>query len=307
MKKTVFIILFFCLLFFSICSAQDISVEYNTKLIREHFDQPGEKYYRFSDKWKIFDPLDLSYFPHESWNEISWSLLGQKTVSGTYQQMVMLREPASNMVFQGTSIGKEHGFLGDFYLYITMFVADNYPETAGSCYVYFSDSLLKGFHPSHGILIDPASGIYSTDNSYGTTYDPAAQNHSIRLIRPLNGDDYAFDPDDVASSAVHAREYNDEADNFFLADLNSMESAFRMPGSPSVKAYRVEILRKGNIVDVHINGKRAALTVDYMTETDVAGNEIPSMVSWSYGPLLFPGGLTTTCAVGDLYIYGRGN
>lgn len=307
MKKTFFMILFICLQIFSICSAQDITVDYNTKFIQEYFDQTNVKYYRFSDKWKIFDPLDLSYFPHESWNETNWSLFTRKTDSGLYQQMIMLRKPAGNLVFQGTPIGKEHGFLRDFYLYITMFVADNYPETAGSCYVYFSDSLLKGFFPSHGLMIDPSSGIYSTDNFYGTTYDPAAQNHTIRLIRPINGDDYAFDPDDVASSAIYAREFNEEADNFFLVDLNNMESAFRMPGSPKVKAYRLEILRKGNIVDVLINGKRAALTMDYMTETDEAGNEIPSMVSWSYGPLLYPGGLITTCAVGDLYIYGREN
>ena len=306
MKKIAFMILVLCFFRIPICSAQEISEEYNTKLYFEHFDHKNKNYYRFSDKWQIFDPLDLSYFPHESWDETNWSLLEQKIDSGLYQQMVMLREPASDLVIQGTPIDKKYGFLGDFYLYMTMFTADTYPEGSGSCYVYYSDSMQKGFYTSHGILIDPASGIYRTENSYGTRYDPAEAVHDIRLLKPLNADDYAFDPESEAASSVFVREFDQNTEDRFLWDLEEMKSSYRMPGSPEVKAYRVEILREGNIIDVYINGTRVVRMVDYVSDTDEYGNETQNLVSWSYGPILYPEGLTATCAVGDLYIYGKG-
>ena len=77
-----------------------------------------------------------------------------------------------------------------------------------------------------------------------------------------------------------------------------------MKGSPEVKAYRLEIIRKGFYSDLYINGKRIAHMLDFITVEDAEGNEIPDKVAWSYGPILYKGGITTTCSIGDLYIYG---
>ena len=47
------------------------------------------------------------------------------------------------------------------------------------------------------------------------------------------------------------------------------------------------------------HGRRIAASMDGN------GNTVPSMVSWSYGPLLRDGGEIVTCSIGALYIHGH--
>ena len=89
------------------------------------YQNTGKKYYRFPTNVPIFDPLDLKYFPHETWNQGDWSLLERWQDTWTYHQLIMLRKPAETWTFQGTDVGKDYGFLDDFYLYGTLFVADD--------------------------------------------------------------------------------------------------------------------------------------------------------------------------------------
>ena len=308
MKKLILLFLLGILLVMAaFCEGQSESPSdrFPTLFFRNNFDNKTEEnFFRFPTQRLLFDPLDLSYFPHESWNETDWSLFGRNYVSGTYQQLLILRENTESMILQGTDIGKDMGFLNDFYLYATMFTVDSYPADSGSCYVYYSNSLMKGFKPSRGILIDPASGIYLVENRYAAYYDPATSEHQLKLIKPLSFESFPVPTEKEKTSAYAASDFDANTDTYFVQDLNSMQSSFRMEGSPEVRAYRLEIFRENGIVDFYINGKRAARMPDYIT-TDVDGVQVPDMVSWSYGPVLYPGGITVTCAVGDLYIYSR--
>ncbi|MBR6090031.1 MAG: hypothetical protein IKP86_08870, partial [Anaerolineaceae bacterium] len=77
MKRTV-IILFLTglmLLSFAAVSAQEgeelpLSREFSALKIREQYNQPVRAaFYRFSPDIRFFEPIDLSYFPHEKWNK----------------------------------------------------------------------------------------------------------------------------------------------------------------------------------------------------------------------------------------------
>lgn len=307
-------LVFILLCISSLCTAQEQEEEqslpnqFSSLLFRDHFDLEEERpyYYRFPTIRTLYDPLDLSYFPHEQQWEWDWSLLRRKYHAGIYEQMVLLRKPAEGSVIQGTGIGKEYGFLRDFYLYTTLFVADTFPADSGSCYIYFSDSLARTDRTGKGILLDPASGIFRADNTYKMYYETSTSNYKLTLLKELTPEDYPF-PDDLSLSTHSAPEFDPAVDAAFLEDLNFMNASYRMEGSPAVKAYRIEIIRNGFYTDLFINGKRAVHMLDFINKTDEDGNEEPNMVSWSYGPILYKGGTTVTCAVGDLYIYGTKN
>lgn len=310
MKKTVLslLIIFIMLSTISVCTAQEeepgLAQQFPLKLIRDRFDKEmKQEYYRFPTIRPMFDPFDLSYFPHDYMYEWDWSLLRRKASSGLFEQMVLLSKPAESMVMHGKDAGNAYGVLGDFYLYATLFAADNYPAETGSCYVYFSNSLKQGLYPSHGILIDPASGIYRVDNKYSNVYEPSQSSHTLKLLKSLSPEDYPLS-EDIWLSSHAVSEFDGSADDQFLSDLNTMNQSFRMAGSPEVKAYRIEIVRKGFYSDIYINGKRAAHMLDFITEVDEEGNETPDKVAWSYGPILYKGGITTTCSIGDLFVYG---
>lgn len=294
------------------CAAQETEIslteQYPSLLYREHFDlDVPEKYYRAPAMELLYDPFDLAYFPHESWPEPLWVLLGRKTAHGIYEQMLMQNDPGTEPVIQGTAVGAEHGFLDDFYLYATLFAADNYPESSGTCYLYYSDSLFEGLlHTSHGLLIAPGMGIYRTVDSYAKKYDPATSTHEMELLLEFSPEDFAFPTDDISSSVLAANEFDANTEKQFLSDWKTLRNAYRMPGSPDVKPYRLEIIRRNALTDVYINGTLAAQVPDHITKPDENENEIPEKVSWSYGPLLLPGGLTVNCSVGDIYIYRPG-
>lgn len=267
------------------------------------------RYYRFSPDVQFFDSIDLSYFPHEKWNKTVWALLGRWAESGTYNQIIYTDTPFEKMLIHGTDTGERRGFLRDFYLYTTLFVEDNYPQDTGSCYIYFSDSLLIGLNESKGLLIDPESGIYEATNSYGgvrhTTYTPNTIRHNLELIHELNPDYYQIDPDKIEASSIGASEYpREDLDAQFLRDWETLKGSFRMTDSPEVKAYRVEIVRENGISTIYINGREVYYAEDNLKTLNAEGDLVPERVSWTYGPMLYPGGLTVTCSLGDLMIYG---
>ena len=309
--KKMFLLVFMVLMLFAMVSAcaageddSALSEQFSHLLYREGFNTKNTKeYYRFPTVRLMYDPLDLMYFPHDKLWEYDWSLLRRKNNSGIYEQTMVLSKPSTGMVIQGTGIGREYGVMADFYLYATLFTSDTYPVDKGSCYVYFSDSFIHGFHLSHGILIDPGSGIYQAENSYGWYYEPALSRHDLTLLKSLDPEDF-LSPDGDPPSATFASEFDPAVDEQFLEDFNTMITSYRMEGSPEVKAYRIELIRKGLFLDVFINGKRIVRMLDSVTSEDKDGIVTPNKVSWSYGPILYPGGITTTCAIGDLYIYG---
>ncbi len=315
MKNKTLIFLIFLVLMFSIgflpAFSQDNPTEHNLAeqfpvlKYRDYFYQNTKKlYYRFPTLVPMFDPLDLGYFPHETWNQSNWSLLERWQDTWTYHQLIMLNSPAQTWIFQGTDVGKDYGFLDDFYLYATLFVADNYPEGSGSCYVYYSDSLLKGFGASTGILIDPQSGIFQVDNNFGTSYNLTNKTHEMNIRKSFTAGKFPIDENDILSSSYGASDFPYELmDEHFTKDWAAVQKEFHMPGS-QIHAYRVELIREGTNLRVYVNGSLAANIDDGITKTDKDGNLVPEMVSWSFGPLLYTGGETVTCAVGDFYVYG---
>ena len=267
-------------------------------------NQP-RKYYRFPTYVPFFDPLDLKYFPHETWNQEDWSLLERWEDTWTYHQMIMLRKPAQSWIFHGEDVGKDYGFLNDFYLYATLFVADDYPVGGGSCYVYYSDSLLKGFGSSTGILVDPQRGVFRVDNTYGTSYNLTNKNHELTIIKAFNPEDYPISEDNIAASSYGTRDFRYEImDEHFAKDWKAVRNESHMPNS-TVRAYRVELIREGTDLRIYINGKLAATVDDGITKTDASGEVVPEMVSWSFGPMLYTEGETVTCATGDFYVFGK--
>ena len=310
--KKIFVILFLIVLLScisSLCLAQEeeqsLPLRFPSLFYREHFEWNNEqRYYRFPTIRPLFDPFDLGYFPHDRMWEWDWSVLRRKDYSGVYEQTVLLSKPAENQVTHGTEINKDFGAIGDFYLYADLFAADTYPAGAGSCYVYFSDSILQGLLPSRGILFDPSSGIYRVENSFKQFfYEPSQGTHKMTLMKELDPEDYPL-PDDISLSTYAAPAFDPAVDEQFLADWETVRSAYRMEGSPEVKAWRLEVIREGFISDFYVNGKRVVRMFDFINKTDEDGNEVPDKVSFSYGPILYKQGITTTCAIGDLYIYG---
>ena len=315
-KKVLFIFVIFLLAFFCAAAAAQTAEEgalslqqrFPTLSIREKYAQYEKPaFYRFSTDTLFFEPMDLSYFPHEKWNKEQWALLGRWTDKTTYNQIIYLDTPATRRIMHGTATGETRGYLRDFYLYITLFVEDNFPQDTGSCYVYYSDSLMIGLKESKGILIDPETGIYEATNSYGgarhSTYTPNTIKHSLELIQELDPDTYTFDPENIAASSIGAAEYPQLAvDEQFTHDYEAITGAFHMKASPEVKTYRVEVVRENGISTIYINGVRVYSSSDNLKTTDENGELIPERVSWSYGPILNEEGLTVTCALGDFIV-----
>ena len=317
MKKILFVICLLLLVSFTIVGAQDedgeesLSQRFPTLKFKDQFNQVQPvKYYRFPPDTFFFEPLDLSYFPHEMWYKDEWALLGRWKDGKTYNQTLYFDEKPSSQVFHGTDIGKSYGSFGDFYLYTDLFVVDNYPKDTGSCYLYYSNSIMTGFGESHGILIDPSSGIYTAENFYGDKkksiydqfYSQYLINHSLKRFEKLDPKEFVFDPDDIAGSSVGASCYPQaKLDEQFAAELDALNSSYRNPAASPVKAYRIEVVREAGISEIYINGKKAASFEDNILTKD----KEPDKVSFSYGPTLRAGGLVVTCSIGDLYIYTK--
>lgn len=315
MKKFIWLFLVMLMLsagFSAVCARstesddEDILAKFPISKYTYRFLQYGKhQYYRFPLEIPSFDPLDLKYFPHETWNQEHWGLLVRYEDSYTLQQQMVLRDPVETWTFQGNSIGHEFGFLDDFYLYATLFVSDSSPDDAGSCYVYYSDSLVKGLSTSTGIMVDPESGIFHVENTYNLPYALTNKNHDISMLYAFSGSDFPIDENDIASSSYGASDFRyDLMDYQFRQDWESVKKIHHIPGS-TVRAYRVELIREGTDLRVYINGKLAARLDDGITSMGENGNTYPSKVSWSYGPLLHDGGETVTCSIGALYIYGH--
>ena len=312
MSKKVLILLTLILLCFTLSavSAQEKQKDENilekfpiSRYTNLFHQKTKRTYYRFPTIVPLFDPLDIKYFPHETWNESNWSLLGRWENSWVYRQLIMSPEPATTWVLNGDAPGPGYGLLGDFYLYATLFVYDNSPKDTGSCFVYYSDSLVLGFGESHGILVDPLSGIYKVKNTYETSYNLTNKSHELEIIKALKGEDFPVSEENVAGSSYAASDFKyDLMDDHFLSDWRSVQKEYHIPGS-EVKAFRVELIREGTNLRVYINGKKAAEIDDGIIVMDSEGNTVPDLVSWSYGPILYTGGETTSCGIGDLYIH----
>ena len=313
MRKTALLLSVLCLLLLAVLpvfaqDAQDETAEptldqrFPTLRVKDQFNQTAQtKYYRFPRKTWFFDPLDLSYFPHEKWDEEEWALLGRWKDGRTYNQIIYLDAPESEVVFHGTDIGQGYGSFTDFYLYADLFVLDNYPRDTGSCYLYYSNSVATGFETSTGIMIDPQSGIYQATNSYGKYYSEYNISHDVTGIIALNPADYAFSAEDIESTSIGASAYPAADLNAqFAADYEFVSSQYRNPNASPMSVYRIEVIRENGHSDVYINGFHAASFDD-----EITNDRKPSSVSVSYGPMLWAGGLTVTCAIGDLYVYAK--
>ena len=308
MRKALLILFLLCAAAISasavFAQSQDAVKEFPDVFHLEYFKQDSDwEFYRFPTLVPFFDPLDLSYFPHETWRETDWSLLGRRKNLGIYQQLIMVDQPAATWIFHGTSVPKERGFTGDFYLYATLFITDSYPDDKGSCYVYYSDSMIQGFDVSHGILVDPLSGVYRVENHYGTSYNLTNKSHELTIIKSIHPEDFPLSEKNIRSTSVGGPYYpKEQSDDKFAVDLGIIRDRFHLQKS-SVKAFRVELIRKGTNLQVYLNGKLAAEVDDGITVPAAEGETGPAdMVSWSYGPMLHDGGVTVTCNVGDFVL-----
>ena len=317
MRKTALLLAVLCLLLLASLPAfaQDdrdetaeptLDQRFPTLRVKDQFNQTGQtKYYRFPQDTWFYEPLDLSYFPHEKWDKDEWSLLGRWNDGRTYNQMIYLDAPESEIVIHGTDIGQSAGFFDDFYMYADLFVLDNYPQDTGSCYLYYSNSVMTGFDTSTGIMIDPKSGIYQAENSYGgdryKMYSQYEIFHDIDQIIDLNPADYEFSAEDIESTSIGASAYPAADLNAqFAADYEFVSSQYRSPNASPMSVYRIEVIRENGHSDVYINGFHAASFDD-----EITNDRKPSSVSVCYGPMLWFGGLTVTCGIGDLYIYAK--
>ena len=316
-RKVILFILLIVLILASIsASAQDqnaemtLSQRFSMLKFKDQFIQPAAaKYYRFPIDTDFFDPLDLSFFPHEKWDKENWALLGRWKNGKTYDQMIFSDKPAKYTLIHGTEVGSTGGYWKNFYLYTDLFVVDNYPKKSGSCYVYYSNSIMTGLNESIGIMIDPESGIYSITNNYGgerfKTYSQYSIDHDFSLIKRLDPekDGFSFSLDNLEKTSIGSVEFPQlKLDEQFAGDLEYLTNAYRMPNASPVKAYRIEIVRLDGISEIYINGKLVASFSDKIYDSF----RDPDKVSWSYGPMLYEDGLTVTCSAGEIYIYGTG-
>lgn len=350
MKKTIFYNLFFLFLILLMTSpsfAEDDNADPGNSLdalfpslkVRDQFIQTSPaKYYRFpADTW-YFDPLALSYFPHEVLETDDWALLGRIKDGKTSKQIIYLDKPTNEKIIHGIDLGKAVGFLRDFYLYIDVFISDNYPENTGSCYVYYSDSLLVGYATSSGILIDPENGIYRATNKYGSAdsgyfsgyYLQGSEEHKLDLKYSLDPKSYSPDIEDVSNKlnlqdtpfnvvTLEENNLNDlnmgsignafyptvKLDDQFFSDLQYLMEKPKISSQSSLKPYRIEIIRVDGEVEIYINGKQVAAFDDEIIITK-DGHNVPDKVSWSYGPILYEGGQTISCYIGNIVVFGTG-
>ena len=303
--------LIFCVFLLLICLTDAFAQEtegditlaqrFPTLRMKDQFNQVLPiKYYRFPQDTWFFDPLDLSYFPHEKWEKDEWTLLGRWKDGKTYNQIIYLNKPERNKVIHGTEIGTAYGNFKNFYLYADLFVVDNFPQDSGSCYLYYSNSVMTGLNDSKGLMIDPESGIYEVTNSYGgksfKVYSQYSIKHNFSSIKSISKGDYQIKSDDITGTSIGAINYpQSDFDGQFSADYDSLTSSYRNPVASPVKAYRIEVIRDEGTVEIYINGQIAATIRDKISDN----------ISISYGPILQPGGLVVNCAIGNLYIYTK--
>lgn len=264
--------------------------------IREQFytKYPTE-FYRSPVNW-FYDPLDLSYFPHETVDERDWILLERFYDGHTYQQRLYRdAKDTGESVIHGTA-ADGYGYLKDFYVYADLFITDDYPENSGGCYFYYSDSILSKTATnknSYGIMIDPEKGVYKSKNKYGYDYWHYGFDYSHTLIRSLDPSLYAdktgsFGNDIFTASALD-KQFND--------DYEFLKKQAEMNGGHTVRAYRIELVRLKGITKLYING-------EYITDIE-DGDLIQNSACWSFGPILSERGETVTCAIGTLLVQGK--
>lgn len=160
--------------------------------------------------------------------------------------------------------------------------------------------MATGFDTSTGIMIDPLFGIFQAENSYGEDrykiYSQYYISHDVKEIIALNPANYKFSAEDIEATSIGASAYPAADLNAqFAADYEFVSSQYRNPNASPMSVYRIEVIRENGHSDIYINGFHAASFDD----------GIDNSVSVSYGPMLQAGGVTVTCAIGDLYIYAK--
>ena len=292
-KKLVLLLMIMLLSVLSIGSAdaqnlskEEIASTFPKAVLREQFvTKTNPQYYRFPKSIWYFDNHALSYFPSElvtgleweyidnpgySWffNETrkpeqkDWALLVREDTGKVYKQMIYMDEAYTKDVIEGLDFPRVT-YQSDFYLYTDLFILDEYPETTGSAYVYFSNSMLYGNRPSQGILIDPRDGIYRATNSYDSfsniqnkssysgLYLIGTEKHELELIEKLDPSMYEGKTGCIGSEIFPT----EDLDGKFAADLDALkQSAVKDGLNENPAVYRIELVRVDGITDIYING-----------------------------------------------------
>ena len=275
----------------SVTSAQTLSGEeipqtFNKAILREQFfNKTNVQYYRFPKNIWYYDSLALSYFPSELvstlyWedpnnfgkgvNSITqrdlgpddWALLGREMTGKAAKQMIYLDKPSSYEIIHGLDFPTV-SYQDDFYLYTDLFLLDNYPENTGSCYIYFSNSILAGNRDSYGILIDPRAGIYKASNNYDTLnaisnrqrhygyYAIGGEQHGLELIQELEPALYEGLTGSIGNDLFPI----DNIDTKFNEDYEALKQNASKDGfTDDISVYRIELVRLNGITAVYING-----------------------------------------------------
>lgn len=302
------------------------------KVKDQFYNNEYVKYYRSPLNVWYFDPLNLSYFPQEKLYEDEWNLIGRWMDGTTYKQMIYLDEPINRDLYHGTTLGSQYGFLTDFYLYADLYVSDVYPEGTGSCYLYYSNSLLVGYDDSYGIMIIPEIGVLTSQNNYAdkywTQYDREGSTYKDNTSRFKEDDgrsfwDFFYFPGsedhvlvpfitfDKPISQTELKSYvaskfpEPSLDTLFAKDLQKVRKDAEKVNDETLRVYRLEIIRKDCQVEVYINGEKMAEFDDEIRTTVEDKGEVPQSVAISYGPVLINGGKTVTCSIGNLAIYSN--
>ena len=302
------------------------------KVKDQFYNNEKIKYYRSPRNVWYFDPLNLSYFPQETLYEREWNLIGRWMDGTTYKQMIYLDEPIDKDLYHGTTLGNQYGFFTDFYLYADLYVNDVYPEGTGSCYLFYSNSLLVGYDDSYGIMIIPEIGVLSAQNNYADKYwsrynreGSVYEEDTMRFdeddgrsfwdffYRP-GSEDHILTPFITFDKPISQTELNSYAaskfpepslDILFEKDLQKVRSDAEKVNDNTLKVYRLEIIRKDCQVEVYVNGEKMAEFDDMIRTTVEDKGEVPQSVAISYGPVLINGGKTVTCSIGNLAIYSN--
>ncbi len=299
------------------------------KVKDQFYNNEYVRYYRSPRNVWYFDPLNLSYFPQETLYEDEWNLIGRWMDGTTYKQMIYLDEPIDRDLYHGTTIGDQYGFLKDFYLYADLYVSDVYPEGTGSCYLYYSDSLLVGYDDSYGIMIIPEIGILTSRNNYawayyhrdGSQYKDDTGRFDKNGVRSFwnsfyhsGSEDHVLSPIITFDKPVSQTELNSfiaskfpepSLDTLFEKDLQKVRDDATKVNDETLKVYRLEIIRKDCLAKIYINGEKMAEFDDMIRTVDEDNHEVPQSVSISYGPVLVNRGKTVTCSIGNLAIYSN--
>lgn len=295
------------------------------KLSEQYLNRSAINYYRFPRMIKYYDSVGLSYFPHETVSSVfrtyependvlissynvagnDWGMVSRQVDGKTYKQSLLTEDPYSDMIIYGTDMPKQQQ-LKDFYLYMDMFITESYPEDKGGCYLYYSNSLLTGYETSFGTLIEPRNGVvYSASNNYDLyqnieidsdwayQFIQGTEHHGLFPKVQLDPTVYEGKAGSIGNDLFPAA----GLDAKFQADLDFLKTEAETNGFPEPEIYRIELVRKDNLTDLYINGVFVTTIEDHRT--------MDGVVSWTFGPLLQPGGESVTCAVGNFYMYGQ--